>query len=593
MPIAKIQLEDGRIARFEVPEGTTQDQVMQFVAANRAKFEPQKRTEETAIDQSVEQQPEPQQDLMGRRAEIIKQLQVVQPTGDMTRIQPLVDELTAIEEQTGGSIEGVLEPLATIGSAAIAEPVAGIAGLAQAINPFAEQGAGARAVEATREALTFKPRTQTGQAGLQAVGETLAPVGEALQATEKFLGDAAFKATGSPALAAAATTLPTAIIEGLGLGLSRKVTKGAKVAEKISGRKVRSMINEAAPEPAKLKEISRSIYNEIDDAGIRLKADQYSNLVKKVEKAAKSQGLSKRTTKQAAGAIDDMKDLLGNSPKITDIDDLRKVANGVAGNIDNTEKALGKRIVAEIDDFLDNLGGNSFIDDAGNPAAFDSVGKKYKAARSLWGRARKSELVTEAIENAKTRASGFENGMRIELGKLAKNKRTKKFFTSSEIKAINSIESGNIQQNIAKFLGRFAFNEGRANNVLSALSGVAGGSLVGGTVGAVAVPVIGQVARGVASKLTRGRADFLDSVIRAGNNAEDIAKAYIKAVPKKSRKVSELAELLTDPSVDLSKLESSGNIVSAAAEQAAGNRMLFDAATVAAPTIAKTGQEQE
>jgi hypothetical protein len=31
MPIAKIQLPDGRIGRFEVPEGTTQDQVLQFV----------------------------------------------------------------------------------------------------------------------------------------------------------------------------------------------------------------------------------------------------------------------------------------------------------------------------------------------------------------------------------------------------------------------------------------------------------------------------------------------------------------------------------------------------------------------------------
>src|SRR5574340_253595 len=30
MPIAKVQLEDGRVARFEVPEGTTPDQVTQF-----------------------------------------------------------------------------------------------------------------------------------------------------------------------------------------------------------------------------------------------------------------------------------------------------------------------------------------------------------------------------------------------------------------------------------------------------------------------------------------------------------------------------------------------------------------------------------
>jgi hypothetical protein len=34
MPIAKIQLDDGRIARFEVPEGTTPDQVIEFARQN-------------------------------------------------------------------------------------------------------------------------------------------------------------------------------------------------------------------------------------------------------------------------------------------------------------------------------------------------------------------------------------------------------------------------------------------------------------------------------------------------------------------------------------------------------------------------------
>ena len=30
MPIAKIQLQDGRIAKFEVPEGTTPEEVINF-----------------------------------------------------------------------------------------------------------------------------------------------------------------------------------------------------------------------------------------------------------------------------------------------------------------------------------------------------------------------------------------------------------------------------------------------------------------------------------------------------------------------------------------------------------------------------------
>lgn len=33
MPVAKVQLADGRIARFDVPEGTTPEQVTAFAAS--------------------------------------------------------------------------------------------------------------------------------------------------------------------------------------------------------------------------------------------------------------------------------------------------------------------------------------------------------------------------------------------------------------------------------------------------------------------------------------------------------------------------------------------------------------------------------
>lgn len=40
MPIAKVQLPDGRIARFEVAAGTTPAQVEEYVRANPAQFAP-------------------------------------------------------------------------------------------------------------------------------------------------------------------------------------------------------------------------------------------------------------------------------------------------------------------------------------------------------------------------------------------------------------------------------------------------------------------------------------------------------------------------------------------------------------------------
>lgn len=154
--------------------------------------------------------------------------------GDYEGAQVLADRLKTLQaaqpepslaEQAGG----LLETAATIGSSLIAEPVSGLAGIAQSLNPFAEEGAGAEAVSDVREALTYQPRGETGQRYLKNVGETLQPVGEVFQQAEQYLGDTAMEATGSPVVAAAATAVPTAITELAGLGAGKRaVTSTAR-----------------------------------------------------------------------------------------------------------------------------------------------------------------------------------------------------------------------------------------------------------------------------------------------------------------------------------------------------------------------------
>jgi len=128
----------------------------------------------------------------------------------------------------------VVEPAATMATGMAAEPIAGVAGMAAAATPFLEPGAGARAVESTREALTYQPRTEAGQAGLQAVGELVEPVTEALGAAEEFLGETTLEATGSPALAAIAKTIPTALGEAIGAAGIVAGAKGAKSIKQVS-----------------------------------------------------------------------------------------------------------------------------------------------------------------------------------------------------------------------------------------------------------------------------------------------------------------------------------------------------------------------
>jgi hypothetical protein len=123
------------------------------------------------------------------------------------------------------------ETILTIATGAIAEPIAGIAGIAQTLNPFADPGAGAKAVEATREALTFQPKTQEGQQTLDAVAGVVEPVSKAISATEDAMGNFAFDLTGSPEIATLAKSTPTIVMELLGLRALGGLKKGTTLID--------------------------------------------------------------------------------------------------------------------------------------------------------------------------------------------------------------------------------------------------------------------------------------------------------------------------------------------------------------------------
>jgi len=150
-------------------------------------------------------------------------------------LNSMPEESRPIDEKAAGAFETAL----SIGSSMIAEPVAGLAGIAQSVNPFAEAGAGANAVDATRQALTYQPRGEAGQEYMQNIGEAVQPVAEALEVPARALGDTAFDVTGSPAVAAGFYSLPTAALEVAGL-------KGGNVLSKIPKRKQDLRADEAA-----------------------------------------------------------------------------------------------------------------------------------------------------------------------------------------------------------------------------------------------------------------------------------------------------------------------------------------------------------
>ena len=144
-------------------------------------------------------------------------------------------------EQTGAP---AIETIGTVGSAIVAEPVSGVAGIGTALVKGPE--AGAEAVESTQEALTLDPISEQGRANLVNLSKTLQPLVDILQRAEKAGGDLGFDLAG-PVGGAIGASLPTAALEALGLtGLvgARRVAKGAKEsARRIDDLAARAKIN--------------------------------------------------------------------------------------------------------------------------------------------------------------------------------------------------------------------------------------------------------------------------------------------------------------------------------------------------------------
>jgi len=537
--------------------------------------------------------------------EIYDRLNAAIQGGDNQAELAIRQELDAkgMPQAKAGSVEGLAGVIGTIGSSIIAEPIAGVAGLVQSVNPFAEEGAGARAVEGVRKALTLKPKSESTQKMLQGLNESLVgDAGRGFEAAENWLGDTTMDITGSPALAAAAKSVPTAFTELLGLGAGKRAVKGitrngkpkrVEIPEKVSQKEIDKALVESAPDVEPLKDASREVYKEIDEAGVKLKPKVSEALASKLKQVGKKErigkGITPKTDASFKAIIDDLE--TGQPIALTELEDLRKIASKAASSMEAADARTGMLLIDEIDDFMDKIGDAGIVTKKGS-----NVADSYKSARSLWGRAKRAELISEAMERAPRHGSGFENGIRTQLRQIINNKKRAKYFSKDELKAMSDVVEGTSEQNILKLVGRLGFSEGQATNILGGGLGMAAGAGVGGAHGAAVVGSIGQIARGRAQKATVKNARLADALVRAGSDGKEVVKAYLQSTPKSKRSMRELSDILTDPNYDIDRLlKSSSKMAREAAEVAKGRRAfaIGESAGVLAPGASIPSEEKQ
>ena len=476
-----------------------------------------------------------------------RQVQPRSPVADQLAQEREARNLPGNERSFGEKVRGAVDAGASVARKIVAEPIAGIATIQAAQIGGLDAARAARDI--TREVVGFNAVTPEGKEAEQKIGETLAPVAEGLENIENTLGDKAFQATGSPAVAAAAKSAPTAIAEILGFGLAKGgIRTGRSLKTAGEEASIFRAINEAAPSAVQLKNTSRQIYKEIDDFGVTINANSYGKLVEKIKGDLQSNGLDPQITPKAFQALKRLEEKVGSELTLSELDTLRKVAKSATSSLENAEKALGNSIIDSIDNFLDNADAKNLN---GPAQSLSQIGERYKVARNLWGRARRSELLDDAVKSAREQASGFENGIRIQFRQIIKNKKLSKFFTKEELAEMQKVVRGTKSANLARLFGKLGFTDGQTSNLIGGTIGGALGGAAFGVEGVVVVPIIGFVSKKLAENLTKNNAKFANQVIRAGKDARKITKAYFDNVPKDLRTPDELSQLLMQQDIDL------------------------------------------
>ena len=469
----------------------------------------------------------------------------------------IMDVIFGAIESGATTARGVLDAGVSVASSAVAESAGGLAGLGSlAVGQTSEEAEAT--INKVRDFITQTPSTDEGKEMLGSVGEVLEPVGRFMKDAENSVAEQVYQKTGSPALAAIASTGPALLAEVVGLGAGKGILQVAKVAKKSRlEREITKAIGESSPTIERLKLSSRAMFKEIEAKGITISPKSFSRLTSKIARYLKSKGVSNPVvTPHSISVLKSLQDKVGSKMSLEDFNALRAEAKIAADNIGGGPDA---KYAADIVDDLDNFIGKAGVDDlVSSTGEFpQGLSEDFGVARKLWGQAKRSERIAEVVDKATRDTVSYENGLVKGFRSILNSPKRKRGFSDEQRAVMQEVVNGNKKINLAKALGSLGFNP---SNVKAGFGAAAGGYLgvqTMGPFGVVVIPAIGTVSKGLAGRMIANNAKMADAIVRAGVDQRRITKAYLENTPKKLRNPDHLTELLLDERVDLSRLPKS------------------------------------
>lgn len=110
----------------------------------------------------------------------------------------------------------------------------------------------------------------------------------------------------------------------------------------------------AAPSLDDLKAQKNAAYGAVEASGVRYATNEVDDLVARIEKDVAGKNISPSRHPKAYSMLEDVKALRGKELSLTEMDQLRQVIRrDVANSSDPAEQFFGKRMIAELDSFVD------------------------------------------------------------------------------------------------------------------------------------------------------------------------------------------------------------------------------------------------
>ena len=264
--------------------------------------------------------------------------------------------------------------------------------------------------------------------GLTAIGQEAArrPVGQIVTAPiSAGVGQGVTEATDSP-------------LAGLVAGVATGTAAGLRPVKRT-----------VAPTAEELLKQSKANYDILDKSGFQLDTTQFKQHMGTLSAKLRSDvGYVESVNPKVAGAI---RELTSDAPKdIAEITALRKIIGGAAGSSDRTERMTAMRLLDEFDDYVLNAPPSAII--SGDPKAMDA----WKAARADYAKVKKSELITNILEDAELARGKKEGSIASQLGSLAKSDKKMRFFTNEEQQAIREAAKGGTVQSALNIIAKFS-----------------------------------------------------------------------------------------------------------------------------------------